>query len=142
MTIILEPLYGPDLLYQKIMGQQELFIILDPPFYVITGQLWAIAKNIVYTKTKIPAWQKDVVIYCFNNISFKGHRNRVNDYQNMFAESYSPINKDRYELKTAYCFDVINVGNDPRDFELPNQERAIIIGVYSLAPVINCSLIK
>jgi len=129
MTIALEPLYGPDLLYQKIMGQQELFIILEPPFYVITGQLQAIAKNIVYPKTKIPAWQKDAVVYCLNKISFIVHRNGVNDYQNVLVESYSPINRNRYELKTAYCFDVINIGNDPRDFELPNQERAFIIGV-------------
>ncbi|RLJ71894.1 hypothetical protein BCL90_4715 [Pedobacter alluvionis] len=47
----------------------------------------------------------------------------------MFAEAYSTINRDKYELKTAYCFDVINVGNDPRNFELPNQERAFINGV-------------
>ncbi|QXU41790.1 hypothetical protein [Pedobacter sp. D749] len=111
------------------MGQQELFIILEPPFYVITGQLQAIAKNIVYPKTKIPAWQKDAVVYCLNKISFIVHRNGVNDYQNVLVESYSPINRNRYELKTAYCFDVINIGNDPRDFELPNQERAFIIGV-------------
>lgn len=123
------------------MGQPELFIILYPPFSVTTGQLRPIVKNIVYTKTKISAWQKDAVVYCLNKISFKGHRNRVDDYQNMLAESYLPIIRDRYELKIACYFDVINVGNDPRDFELSNPERAFPME-YSLAPVINCSIIN
>ncbi|CAH0218363.1 hypothetical protein SRABI27_02165 [Pedobacter sp. Bi27] len=116
------------LIVSKIMEQPELFIILYPPFSVITGQLRPVFKNIIYTKTKIPAWQKDAVVYCLNKISFKGHRNRVDNYQNMLAESYLPINWDRYELKIAYCFVVINVGNDPRNFELPNPERAFTNG--------------
>ena len=128
MTIALEPLYGTGLIVLKIMGQSEVFIILYPPFSVITGQLRPVFKNIIYTKTKIPAWQKDAVVYCLNKISFKGHRNRVDNYQNMPAESYSPINRDRYELKIAYYFDVINVGNDPRNFEMPNPDRAFTNG--------------
>jgi hypothetical protein len=110
------------------MGQPEVFIILYPPFSVITGQLRPVFKNIIYTKAKIPAWQKDAVVYCLNKISFKGYRNHADDYQNMPAESYSPINRDRYELKIAYYFDVINIGNDPRNFELPNPDRAFTNG--------------
>jgi hypothetical protein len=116
------------LIVSKIMEQPELFIILYPPFSVITGQLRPVFKNIIYTKTKIPAWQKDAVVYCLNKISFKGYRNNIDDYQNMPAESYLPINWDRYELKIAYCFVVINVGNDPRNFELPNPDRAFTNG--------------
>jgi hypothetical protein len=82
----------------------------------------------MYTKTKIPAWQNDAVVYCLNKIIFKGHRNHADDYQNMLVEPYSPINRDRYELKTAYYFVVINIGNDPRDFKLPNPELAFTNG--------------
>jgi len=110
------------------MRQFKLFIILSLLLSFITGQLQLLVNNIIYTKTKIPAWQKDAVVYCLNKIIFKGHRNHADDNQNMLAESYSPINRDRYELKTAYYFVLTNVGNDPRDFELPNPELAFTHG--------------
>lgn len=103
------------------MGQPELFIILYSPILCHYRPAAAHSQKYSMYKNENTSLADRCRSLLPNKISFKGHRNRVDDYQNMLAESYSPINRDRYELKIAYYFDVINVGNDPRDLNCPTQ---------------------
>jgi len=77
------------------MRQLKLFIILSLLLSFITGQLLPIAS------------------------SFENKGNDLYNYQNAPTKCLSLVDMNKYELKMLNHIGIINIGNDPVNFELP-----------------------
>lgn len=80
---------GTRFIVPKIMRQVQMFIILSQLFSLITGYLQPLTNNFQIKRNDL--YDLDVLKIC--------------------------LSQDKYELKMLHNFDIINVGNDPNDFE-------------------------